>query len=106
MLRALRAVIGLPATAGTREDDRNRFAVLREEMADISRDVKSLRLEWEETYESVNRALRKMAKREKRAEPCGCEEKESGEAGPGASRPNGHQAIDPARLSAIRGRWG
>ncbi len=38
-----------------------------ERVAKLESDVKQLRLEWEETYESVNRALRKLSKREQRA---------------------------------------
>lgn len=38
-----------------------------ERVAKLESDMKSIRLEWEETYESVNRAVRKLGKREQRA---------------------------------------
>ena len=67
MLGWLRSIIGAPDPAGTLPGRDESLRGVRDELADLSRDMKSLRLEWEETYESVNRALRKMAKREKRA---------------------------------------
>lgn len=63
---------------------------VRDQLADLARDMKSLRLEWEETYESVNRALRKLAKREKRSEAdCGCTGTGQSEDGGDRSSSNG-----------------
>lgn len=38
-----------------------------ERVAKLESDMKAIRLEWEETYESVNRAVRKLGRREQRA---------------------------------------
>lgn len=38
-----------------------------ERLRDLERDMKAIRLEWSETFESLDRTARKLAKREKRA---------------------------------------
>lgn len=83
---APREAVGTP----TRRETQLREAL--DLIEEVQRDVKSLRLEWEETYESVNRALRKMAKREKRAEEdCGC-----GKSEPAVENGNGGQMLSLA----------
>lgn len=50
---------------------------------ELRRDVRSLRLEWDDTYEKLAKQTRKLAKASQRAEAdCGCKGKESNGAGP------------------------
>lgn len=75
LLNWLRSIIGPPDAAETRKDPDSAGSLRGDRLRELESDVKQLRLEWEETYESVNRALRKIAKREKRAaEESECED--------------------------------
>lgn len=105
MLGWLRAIIGPPDASRTRVRLEERVQELQDRDRERESDMKSLRLEWEETYESVNRALRKMGKREKRAGKdgdCGCHE--AGEGDPaGSDAANGRT---PNYMAIARQRYG
>lgn len=81
-----------------------------ERLAAMERDLKMIRLEWEETYEKVHTTLRKLAKRAERAagSPCAnCGPGEDPEAIPGGAGVDWRNPQVKARaLAAIRARNG
>lgn len=103
MLNWLRAIIGLADARETRRVRDPRVDDLLEQVVTLSRDMKAIRLEWEESYESLNRAVRKLGKREKRA----AAESECEDCPPQVSQPAGSNGADLLRAarSRIQGAW-
>lgn len=106
MLNWLRSIKGRSDASVTLSAREEALSTLLDTVDSLSRDMKSIKLEWEETFESINRALRKLAQRQKRAEKdCGCSDEPSeGE----TTRPGNGHADDAqmlARIRAQRGGW-
>lgn len=74
---------------------------INDRVYELERAMKNIRLEWDDTYESVARLVRKLSKREKRALQ---EEGTEAEVTPAPVPPNGdlHALRAQARLRGIR----